>query len=235
MRPPSSSRSSRVPALGTRRRAAEDGDRALERRPLRGDGPRVVARIRLLLVRRVLLLVDADQAEPAHRREHRRACADDDPRVAARDPLALVPPLRVGQRRVQDRDAVAEAGAEPADRLRRQARSRGRARSRRARVRAPPRTPAGRPRSSRSRSRRTGGGSRRPLVDRIHDPLDRRGLRRRERSSGCASPRSASRSAGCGTLAASLPLERGDELERPRGCRAVVVRDPEREPTSARR
>ena len=41
----------RGPALGPRRRAAVDRDRALERRALRGDGARVVARIRLLLER----------------------------------------------------------------------------------------------------------------------------------------------------------------------------------------
>ena len=42
-----------------------------------------------------------------------RACA-------ARDPLALVTPLGLGQPRVEDRDAVAEAGADAADRLRRE-------------------------------------------------------------------------------------------------------------------
>ena len=41
-----------LPALGPRRRAAENGDGAFERRPLRRDGTRVVARVRLLLVRR---------------------------------------------------------------------------------------------------------------------------------------------------------------------------------------
>ena len=67
-----------------------------------------------------MLLVDHDQPEPAHRREDGRARADDDPRLAGRDPLALVAALGVGQPRVQDRDAVAEAGAYAADRLRRE-------------------------------------------------------------------------------------------------------------------
>ncbi len=67
-----------------------------------------------------MLLVDDDQAEPAHRREDRRARADDDPRLPARDPLALVAPLGVGQPRVEDRDAVAEARAHAADGLRRE-------------------------------------------------------------------------------------------------------------------
>jgi hypothetical protein len=53
----------RVPGLRTWRRRAEDRDRALERGPLGGDGAGVVARIRLLLVRGVVLLVDADHAE----------------------------------------------------------------------------------------------------------------------------------------------------------------------------
>ena len=44
-----------------------------------------------------MLLVDDDQAEPAHRREDRRAGADDHARLAARDPLALVAPLGVGE------------------------------------------------------------------------------------------------------------------------------------------
>jgi hypothetical protein len=57
------------PALGPRRRGAVHGDRALERRALRGDGARVVARVGLLLVRRVVLLVDDDQPDAAHRRE----------------------------------------------------------------------------------------------------------------------------------------------------------------------
>src|SRR5438552_14508407 len=107
------------PALGPRRRRAVDRDGTLERRALRGDRARVVARVGVLLVRGVVLLVDDDQAETAHRREDRRARADDDARLAARDPLALVATLRVRQPRVQDRDAVAEARADPADRLRR--------------------------------------------------------------------------------------------------------------------
>ena len=72
------------PALRARRRAAVDGDRALERRPLRRDRARVVARIRLLLERRVVLLVDDDEAEPRDRREDRGASAHDDRRLSGR-------------------------------------------------------------------------------------------------------------------------------------------------------
>ena len=66
----------------------------------------------------VVLLVDDDQAEPAHRREDRRARTDDDARLAARDPLALVAALCLGERRVQDRDALAEALPHASHRLR---------------------------------------------------------------------------------------------------------------------
>ena len=65
-----------------------------------------------------MLLVDDDQPEPAQRREDRRARADDDPRLAARDPLALVAALGVRQPRMEQGDALAEAGAEAAERLR---------------------------------------------------------------------------------------------------------------------
>ena len=108
----------RGPALRPWRGAAVDRDRTLERGPLRGDRARVVARIRLLLERRVVLLVDDHEAEVAHRREDRRARADDDPRLAAGDPIALVAPLRLPERRVENRDRVAEALPEPAHRLR---------------------------------------------------------------------------------------------------------------------
>src|SRR5581483_2472321 len=52
------------PALRPRRGAAEHRDRALERGALGRHRPRVVARIGLLLVRRVVLLVDAHEPEP---------------------------------------------------------------------------------------------------------------------------------------------------------------------------
>ena len=67
-----------------------------------------------------MLLVDADHAERRERREHGRAGADDDGRLAGNDPFALVPPFGVGETRVEQRHPVAEAGAEAAERLRRQ-------------------------------------------------------------------------------------------------------------------
>ncbi len=51
------------PALRPRRGRAVHRDRALQRRPLRRDRARVVARVAVLLVRRVVLLVDDDEAE----------------------------------------------------------------------------------------------------------------------------------------------------------------------------
>ena len=51
----------RRPALRARRGGAVDGDRLLERGPLRGDRSRVIPRVGLLLVGGVVLLVDADR------------------------------------------------------------------------------------------------------------------------------------------------------------------------------
>ncbi len=67
-----------------------------------------------------MLLVDDDQADPAHRREHGRAGADHDPRLPAGDPVALVASLGVAERRVEDRDQVAEPVPEAPDGLRRE-------------------------------------------------------------------------------------------------------------------
>ena len=110
----------RGPALGPRRGAAVDGDGTLERGALRRDRARVVARVGLLLVRGVVLLVDDHETEIPNRSEDRRPCPHDDPRLATRDAVALVTPLGLPERRVENRDRVAEALAEPADRLRRE-------------------------------------------------------------------------------------------------------------------
>ena len=64
-----------------------------------------------------MLLVDDDQPEAGHRSEDRRPRPDDDSRLARHDPSALVAALRVGQCRVENRDAVAEPGANAADGL----------------------------------------------------------------------------------------------------------------------
>ena len=67
-----------------------------------------------------MLFVHDDEPEIADGREDGGTGADDDARLAASDPLALVPPLRLAERRVQNRDALAETGSEPTHRLRRQ-------------------------------------------------------------------------------------------------------------------
>ena len=86
----------------------------------RRDVARVVARVALVLVGRVVLLVDHDQAEVADRREDRRARADRDPRLAGAQAAPLVVALALAERRVQQRDRVAEARLEAPDGLRRE-------------------------------------------------------------------------------------------------------------------
>ena len=80
----------------------------------------MVARTLLGLVRAVLLLVDDDDAEVAHGREHRRARADHDARPAGLDLFEAVAALSGGQRRVQHRDQIAELCGELPQHLRRQ-------------------------------------------------------------------------------------------------------------------
>ena len=66
-----------------------------------------------------MLLVDDDQAEPTDRREDRRAGPDDDPGLARWIRCRSSRRSRIGEPRMEDRDAVAEA-AGPPDRLRRE-------------------------------------------------------------------------------------------------------------------
>ena len=107
-----------LPALGSRRRASVDRDRAFQGGALRRDGARVVAGVGLLLVGGVVLLVDADQAESLHRREDSRPGSHDDARLAGGDSLSLVAPLRIGHPRVENGDPAGEAGREASERLR---------------------------------------------------------------------------------------------------------------------
>ena len=223
-----------LPALGTRRRAAVHGDSALERCALGRDRPRVVAGVGLLLVRRVVLLVHADQSESAHRGEDRRAGADHDAGLAGCDPHALVPPLGLSERGVQDRDPVAEAGAEAADRLRCQPdlgdehdRAHPPLECRVARLEVDLRLAAAR-RAVQEEVRAE------PLVHRPDDPPHRGRLRLAERRRlRLAAERLARR--GLRTLGAPRPLERRDQLERASGGRAVVPGDPQRELDQRRR
>ncbi len=95
--------------LGPRRGAAEEQHRARLRRSALGDTARVVTRVPLVLVGALLLLIDDDQAELAHRGEHRRARTHAHPRLAAAKSQPFVVALAAAKRRMQDRDHVAEA------------------------------------------------------------------------------------------------------------------------------
>ena len=217
-----------LPAFGARRRAAVDRDSTLERGPLRGDRARVVAGVRLLLVGRVVLLVDADDADVAHRREDGRARADDDARLLGRDPLALVTSLGIREPRVQERDRVAEAGAETAQRLRRQ---------RDLRHQHDRRPPARDRRGARSQVdlglAAAGLAVEQEmaaplLVEGLLDPPERGPLRLRQLGHSLLE-REALALARRRLLLAPLPLDGRDQLERAARRRAVVVGDPERE------
>ena len=136
------------PALGPRRRAAVQGDGSLERGPLRRDRARVVARVGLLLVGRIVLLVDADEAEPAPARRppsgRRRRRAPRRRRSARARHAARRRPSPEWSTATRRRSARGSGRASAAS-----ARSRERARSRRGRGRASRRTPAGTPPSCR--------------------------------------------------------------------------------------
>ena len=220
-----------LPALRPRRRAAVDGDRALERGALGRDRARVVARVGLLLVGRVVLLVDADQAEVRHRREDRGARADDDRRLAGDDPLPLVAALRLGQAGVEHRDPVAEARLEAPERLRRQRDLRDE------HDRALPALERGRAGLEIDLRLAAAGRAgeqevRAVAVERLDDPRDRPLLRRRQlRRLGL----SGHAGAGRPPLAAPDAQLRRHELERARRRRAVVVGEPERELDERRR
>ena len=73
-----------------------------------------------MLVGRVVLLVHHDHAQPWHRGEHRRAGAHHHARLAVGDAPVLGAAPGRGERAVQHRHGVAEAGLEAGGRLRRQ-------------------------------------------------------------------------------------------------------------------
>ena len=223
-----------LPALGPGRGAPVEDDRSVEGSALRGDRPGVVARVRLLLVRGVVLLVDADHAEVGHRREQRRARTDDDGRRPGRDSLSLVAPLRVRERRVENRDAVAEARPQASDGLRSEGDlgdEHDRAAAARERVCAGLEVDLGlaAPRGAVEQEERMLS-----CVDCLADACERRLLRFAQLGRGrLAGERVAI--GGRGPLCPARALLRGDERERPTGSRAVVVRHPQREVDERRR
>ena len=84
---------------------------------VRRDLARVIARAGGRLVGPVVLLVDDDQAERAHRREHRAARPDGDAGTAVLQPPPLPEPLRRRQTGVNHGDQVSEGGGEGGDHL----------------------------------------------------------------------------------------------------------------------
>jgi hypothetical protein len=167
-----------------------------------------------------------------HRREDGGARTDDDPRLPARDPLPLVAPLGVGQTRVEDRDPVAEARREPAGRLRRQ-RDLGDEHDR-----AQPALEGGGARAEVDLGLAAAGGSREQEVrrrpERADDARDRRVLLGRQPLGRALCGQRLPRDRR-GQLLPPLPHARGDERERPRRRRSVVLGEPEREVDERRR
>ena len=77
----------------------------------------MIARVALLLVRRLLLLVDDHESDPLERCEERGARADDDVGDSIEYSSPLVESLPRRKSAVQERDAVPEARDEPRDHL----------------------------------------------------------------------------------------------------------------------
>jgi hypothetical protein len=84
-----------------------------------GDGAGVVARVgRGLLIGRLVLLVDDDQAKVGHRGEEGGARADDDRALAGSHQFPLGVAFGVAERGVEDGDLAGEAVGEAGDDLR---------------------------------------------------------------------------------------------------------------------
>ncbi len=175
-----------------------------------------------------MFLVHADDTEARHGSEHRGARADHDRRFATCNTRALVPSLRLGQRRMKDRDAFAEAFAKAADGLRREGDLGNENDCTPTALecdRAGLEIDLGLPASRRSVEEEV-----RALlgVERADDAIEGCALRRAElgRLGLAGQPVALGR---LRPLAAGLPLYRGDECKRASRGRAVVLRKPERE------
>ena len=111
-----------LPGLERRRGGAQHAGRAEDRRTHHRDVAAVIHRRLALLEGRLVLLVDDDEAEVRERGEDGRTRADHHPRLPERHRHPGVEPLAGGKMTVPDDylgAEVGEAGAEPADRLRR--------------------------------------------------------------------------------------------------------------------
>ena len=80
----------------------------------------MIARRLAVLVARLVLFVDDDQAEVPHRGEDRRPGTDGDAALTSPQQAPGIGALAVGEPAVQHRDLVAEDAAEPAHGLRRE-------------------------------------------------------------------------------------------------------------------
>ena len=173
-----------------------------------------------------MLLVDADHAERRDRREDRRSGADHDRRLPARDAHALVTPFRLRQGGVENRDAVAEPCAQPADGLRRERDLRhehDRPLPPLERRGAGLEVDLGLAASRRSVEEEVAAAS----VERLDDAGERALLALAQPCRlGLAAQRVPLRRLR--PLTASLPLRRRHQLEHPRRGRAVVVGKPQR-------
>ena len=221
------------PALGSRRSAPVDGDGTLESGPLGSYGARVVARVRLLLVRRIVLLVDAHDTEAAHRREDGGARADDDSRLPRSDPFTLVAPLRLREPGVEHRHEVAETRAEATERLRRERDLRdeddgvaaaGHCRRTGAEVHLGLAAPRLAPEQEMPST----------VSQRLLDAPDRCLLRSAQHD-GCLLGGERVRLGGRAPFAAPCPRRRSHERERPGRRRAVVLGHPQRKIDERRR
>ena len=113
-------RSHVVAALETGRGRAQHHARAGGLRAHDGHIAAVIARRLLLLVALIVLFVDHDQAEIAHRREHAGTRAHHHARLARADAAPLLGALGIGESAVQNRHAIAEAREELARHRRRE-------------------------------------------------------------------------------------------------------------------
>ena len=156
----------------------------------------VVAGVPLVLVGRVVLLVDDDQADVGKRCEHRRARPDAHARLARAQPQPLVVPLALTEPGMEHRDHVAEPRLEPSDGLGRE-RDLGDEHDRAAAGRERRlRPPAGTPRSCPSRSRRGAGTAPPPPRPRRAAPAP-----------ASSAPRTASSAARCSPVSSGAGIE----------------------------
>ena len=109
-----------VEGLGRGRGGAQHERAPIAARHLGSHLARMVARAGALLVAGLVLLVDDDEAKIAERAKERRAGAHNHARGTAGNHIPLVQTLAGRKTRVEDRDRLAKARAEPADGLGRQ-------------------------------------------------------------------------------------------------------------------